>query len=168
MPLRGKKEGTGQESLNERKVKQKTVADRVKKSKGGFSILLDWDRNARRGGGGLQSSVWGAEIYVAIKLGYSLLYGALPVPQPPRLPCTHLTTLTFMLTQKHSAASSSSPPLPLFPFQVLPSSSLSSPITPCLTTAGTQGACRVRLSTLLTSTAPHASLSPSFHLFPSV
>lgn len=34
-----------------------------------------------------------------VKLGYSLLNGALPVAWPPRLSCTHLSTLTFMLTK---------------------------------------------------------------------
>lgn len=97
----------GQECLKESEMKQKRAANRVKKSKGGFSVPLHRGREAKRGGGGLQPSVWGAEIYVAVKLGYSLLYGALPAPRPPRLPCTHLTTLTFMLTEKHSASSSS-------------------------------------------------------------
>lgn len=101
VPLGGKKEGMGQESVKGREMKQKRVADRVKKSKGGFSVGLHGGERAKRGGGGgLRASVWGAEIYVAVKLGYSLLYGALPAPRPPRPACTHLTTLTFTLTEK--------------------------------------------------------------------
>lgn len=170
--LRGKKEGMGQWSLKEREMKQKRAADRVKKSKGGFSEPLHRGRKAKRGGGGLQPPVWGTEIYVAIKLGYSLLYGALPVSRPPRLPCTHLTTLTFMLTEKHSASL-----LPLtisipmsfhltrfhFLLYVSPSHLL------FLTITGTQGVCRVRLSTLLTSKASLSLLSLSiFSPFPPI
>lgn len=150
-------------------MKQTRAAGRVKKSQGGFSVLLDRSRKAKRGGGGLQPSVWGTEIYVVVKLGYSLFYGALPVPLPPRLPCTHLTTLTFMLTEKYSASS-----LPVFPFSspaillfsTFPFSS-PPPHLPFLTITWTQGVCRVRLSTLLTSTASRSHFSLHlFHLSP--
>lgn len=136
-------------------MKQTRAAGRVKKSKGGFSVLLDRSRKAKRGGGGLQPSVWGTEIYVVVKLVYSLLYGALPVPLPPRLPCTHLTTLDIYADrkiQRFFAASISilkSCHLTLFHFPLF----LPPPHLPFLTITGTQGVCRVRLSTLLTSTA---------------
>lgn len=62
------------------------------------------------------SPVCGTEIYVAVKAGYSLLYGALPVTQPRRPPGSHLTTLTFTLTQQQATSSP-----PLFPLGLPPS-----------------------------------------------
>ncbi len=148
----------GHENLKNREMRQKKkLSRRVKKSKGGLNVLLDRGRKAKRGGG-LQPPVSGREIYAAVKLGYSLLYGALPVPQPPRLPCTHLTTLTFMLTQKHVASS-----LLLFPLHALPSLSLTHPHHPCLTIAGTEGVCGVKVKYIIDfDSLSHFSL----HIFP--
>ena len=97
------------------------MADRVKKSKGGFSVLLDWGRKAKRGGGGLQPSVWGTEIYVAVKPGYSLLYGgssSTPASQPILHTLNYSDIYSDRKTQRFFTASD------YFHSQVLPSYSL--------------------------------------------
>lgn len=123
---------------------------------------------AKRGGEGGSASppVRGTEIYVAVKAGYSLLYGALPVTRPrPSPPATHLTTPTFTLTQQQVASSP-----PLFPLGLPPSNSLVPLHLPykCRDTASLRGE---RLSPFLTlslyfSTSRHVSGSASPFFLP--
>lgn len=105
----------------------------------------------------------GTEIYVAAKAGYSLLYGALPVTQPRRPPGSHLTTLTFTLTQQQATSSPPLFPLGLPPSDYRPLPSLLHLPYKCGDTASLRGE---RLSPFLTlslyfSTSLHVSGSAS-------
>lgn len=104
---------------------------------------------------------WGVEIYVLVKLGYSLFYGALPVP-PASTPalCTLNYPDIYADTKTHRIF-----PCCYFHPKFFILRSLHHPF-PILPTLQQRGVCAVRLSTLLTSTtslspSPSLSLSPS-------
>lgn len=149
-------------------MKQRRAADRVKKSKGGFSVLLDRGRkepeeeevgyNLQCGEGDLCDHKTGL---------FPLIWSSSCTPASPACPAHTLNYSDIYAdtkTQRFFTAAISIPCpailLSPFPFAL--------PHRPCFTIAGTEGVCGGRLSTLLTSTASLTSPSASFHLFPSV